>query len=89
MTALSTIAVDTSVGSSEWLKGARRARRLASISLAWLCFEGAATTTAGLLAADVRPRTISTLTERLRHAQRRFGSVTPYELEGMVDEVAG
>jgi hypothetical protein len=32
---------------------ARRARRLASFSLAWLCFEGAATTTAGLLAGSV------------------------------------
>lgn len=40
-------------------------------------------------AADVRPRTIATLTERLRHAQRRFGAVTLRELEGMVDEVAG
>jgi divalent metal cation (Fe/Co/Zn/Cd) transporter len=41
------------VGSSEWLRGARRARRLATFSLAWLCFEGAATTTAGLLAGSV------------------------------------
>jgi divalent metal cation (Fe/Co/Zn/Cd) transporter len=40
------------VGSSEWLHLARRARRLASLSLAWLCFEGAATTTAGLLAGS-------------------------------------
>lgn len=40
------------LGSSEWLHGARRARRLATISLAWLCFEGAATTTAGLLAGS-------------------------------------
>lgn len=40
-------------------------------------------------AADVRPRTIATLSERLRHAQRRFGAVTLHELEGMVDEVAG
>lgn len=53
MAAHSKIAVDTSVGSSEWLNGARRARRLASFSLAWLCFEGAATTTAGLLAGSV------------------------------------
>ena len=45
--ALTTIAVDT-----EWLRGARRARRLAAVSLAWLCFEGAATTTAGLLAGS-------------------------------------
>ena len=40
------------LGSSEWLHGARRARRLATLSLAWLCFEGAATTTAGLLAGS-------------------------------------
>jgi divalent metal cation (Fe/Co/Zn/Cd) transporter len=40
------------VGSSEWLQGACRARRLATFSLAWLCFEGAATTTAGLLAGS-------------------------------------
>ena len=45
--ALTTITVDY-----EWLHGARRARRLASVSLAWLCFEGAATTTAGLLAGS-------------------------------------
>ncbi len=32
---------------------ALRARRLASVSLVWLCFEGAATTTAGLLAGSV------------------------------------
>lgn len=44
---MTTVAVDT-----EWLRGARRARRLASVSLAWLCFEGAATTTAGLLAGS-------------------------------------
>lgn len=36
-----------------WLRTARRARRLASFSLAWLCFEGAATTTAGLIAGSV------------------------------------
>ncbi len=48
------MAVDTPIAvSSEWLHGARRARRLASFSLAWLCFEGAATTTAGLLAGSV------------------------------------
>lgn len=48
------MALDTSVAvTSEWLRGARRARRLASFSLAWLCFEGAATTTAGLLAGSV------------------------------------
>jgi integrase len=40
-------------------------------------------------AADVRPRTIATLTERLRHAERRFGDVTLHELERMVDEIAG
>jgi divalent metal cation (Fe/Co/Zn/Cd) transporter len=40
------------LGSGEWLHGARRARRLATLSLAWLCFEGAATTTAGLLAGS-------------------------------------
>ena len=32
---------------------APRARRLASLSLAWLCFEGVATTTAGLLAGSI------------------------------------
>jgi divalent metal cation (Fe/Co/Zn/Cd) transporter len=41
------------VGSTEWLRGARRARRLATFSLAWLCFEGAATTTAGVLAGSI------------------------------------
>ena len=40
------------LGSSGWMRGARRARRLATLSLAWLCFEGAATTTAGLLAGS-------------------------------------
>ena len=44
--------VGAQLGSHEWLCGARRARRLATISLAWLCFEGAATTTAGLLAGS-------------------------------------
>lgn len=38
--------------------------------------------------ADVRPRTIATLTERLRHADRRFGDVTLSELERMADEMA-
>ena len=37
---------------SDWLHGAQRARRLATFSLAWLCFEGAATTTAGLTAGS-------------------------------------
>ena len=39
-------------------------------------------------AADVRPRTIVTLTERLRHAERRFGDVRLRELERMTDEIA-
>lgn len=39
--------------------------------------------------AEVRSRTISTLRERLSYAQRRFGTVTLRELEGMVDEIAG
>lgn len=48
------MAVDTSTPvTTEWLRGARRARTLASFSLAWLCFEGAATTTAGVLAGSV------------------------------------
>jgi divalent metal cation (Fe/Co/Zn/Cd) transporter len=38
---------------SDWLRDARRARRLATFSLAWLCFEGAATRTAGLLAGSI------------------------------------
>ncbi len=38
--------------------------------------------------ADVRPRTIATLTERLRNAQHRFGDVTLFELERMADEIA-
>jgi integrase len=38
---------------------------------------------------EVRPRTIATLTERLRHAERRFGDVALHELERMVDEIAG
>lgn len=40
-------------------------------------------------ATEVRPRTIATLTERLRHAERRFGDVTLYEFERLVDEIAG
>jgi divalent metal cation (Fe/Co/Zn/Cd) transporter len=47
------IALEAPVGGTEWLYAARRARRLATLSLAWLCFEGAATTTAGLLAGSV------------------------------------
>ncbi len=47
-TALPTLASDT-----EWLRAARRARRLASFSLAWLCFEGTATTMAGLLSGSI------------------------------------
>lgn len=39
-------------------------------------------------AADVRPRTIATLRERLRHAERRFGTVPLREFERMTDEVA-
>jgi len=37
----------------EWQRAARRARRLASFSLAWLCFEGTATTVAGVLAGSI------------------------------------
>jgi integrase len=39
--------------------------------------------------ADVRLRTITTLRERLRHAERRFGAVPLCDLERMVDEIAG
>jgi integrase len=39
-------------------------------------------------AVDVRPRTIHTLTERLRHAEERFGQTPLRELAGMVDEIA-
>lgn len=39
-------------------------------------------------AADVRPRTIKTLTERLRHAERRFGDTRLREFERMADEIA-
>lgn len=52
MTEFTPTVVDASVGSSDWLRGARRARMLATVSLAWLCFEGTATTTAGLLAGS-------------------------------------
>jgi hypothetical protein len=41
------------LASSEWPHDARRARRLATLLLAWLCFEGAATTIAGLLATTL------------------------------------
>jgi len=37
----------------EWERGARRARRLAWVSLAWLGFEGAATALAGVLAGSI------------------------------------
>jgi divalent metal cation (Fe/Co/Zn/Cd) transporter len=47
-----TILLSPPAGNAEWLRAARRARQLASFSLAWLCFEGAATTTAGLLAGS-------------------------------------
>jgi integrase len=40
-------------------------------------------------AATVRPRTIATLTERLRYAQTAFGTVTLRDLERMPDEIAG
>jgi divalent metal cation (Fe/Co/Zn/Cd) transporter len=46
------IIVGPQLGSRDWIYGARRARRLATVSLVWLCFEGAATTTAGLLAGS-------------------------------------
>ena len=39
-------------------------------------------------AANVRPRTIATLTERLRHAERAFGAVPLRELERMSGDVA-
>ncbi len=47
-----TISLSPPTGNAEWLRAARRARHLASFSLAWLCFEGAATTTAGLIAGS-------------------------------------
>lgn len=37
---------------------------------------------------QVRPRTVATLTERLRHAERRFGAIPLPELARMVDEVS-
>ena len=40
-------------GDDEWHALARRARLLATLSLAWLCFEGTATATAGFLAGSV------------------------------------
>jgi integrase len=40
-------------------------------------------------AANVRPRTITTLTERLRHAERDFGAVSLRDLERMAAEIAG
>jgi integrase len=40
-------------------------------------------------AATVRPRTIATLTERLRHATAAFGDVPLRDLERMVSEIAG
>lgn len=52
----SMVAVETSVAlgaSDEWHRLARRARLLASVSLGWLCFEGTATATAGVLAGSV------------------------------------
>lgn len=39
-------------------------------------------------AANVRPRTVSSLRERLRHAVRPFGDVPLRDLERMVDELA-
>ena len=52
MAELSPVVVGSQLAGSEWLRSARRARRLAAVSLVWLCFEGAATTTAGLLAGS-------------------------------------
>ena len=52
MAEISPLVAGSQLGSSAWLQGARRARRLATASLVWLCFEGAATTTAGLLAGS-------------------------------------
>lgn len=46
------ISLSPPAANAQWLRAARRARHLASFSLAWLCFEGAATTTAGLLAGS-------------------------------------
>lgn len=39
-------------------------------------------------AADVRPRTIYTLRERLGHAEKRFGAIPLREMENMVDEIS-
>ncbi len=39
-------------------------------------------------ASHVRPRTIATLRERLRHAEHAFGPVPLREMAGMVDEIA-
>jgi divalent metal cation (Fe/Co/Zn/Cd) transporter len=47
------MALPTVALGDDWLRNARRARRLASLSLAWLSFEGAATTTAGILAGSI------------------------------------
>ena len=52
MTELTPIVAGSPLSGNDWLRGARRARRLATFSLAWLCFEGAATTTAGLVAGS-------------------------------------
>lgn len=52
MTEITPIVVGSQPGGRDWLYGARRARRLATVSLVWLCFEGAATTTAGVLAGS-------------------------------------
>ena len=46
------ISLSAPAGNAEWLCAARPARQLASVSLAWLCFEGAATTVAGVLAGS-------------------------------------
>ena len=40
-------------------------------------------------AASVRPRTVSTLRDRLQHAIRAFGDIPLSELERMGDEIAG
>lgn len=50
---VATVTLSTPLDGGEWLRAARRARRLATFSLAWLCFEGTATTTAGVLAGSV------------------------------------
>jgi divalent metal cation (Fe/Co/Zn/Cd) transporter len=49
---LSPVVVGSQLAGSDWLRSAQCARRLAAGSLVWLCFEGAATTTAGLLAGS-------------------------------------